>query len=110
MDENQPVYGLQAKGLNGVDEPLKTVQEMASHYISEIEESDNSGEYSIAGYSLGGVLAFEMAKQWIKAGKKISFLGMFDAVAYYSNVCLTKYKRFLKSTNLKTYILKKPSC
>lgn len=97
MDEDQPIFGLQASGLDGKTEPLKTVEEMASHYISEILEFDKSGVYSVAGVSFGGIIAYEMAKQFTEMGYKVNFVGLFDAVAYSSNKNLPKFKRFLKT-------------
>ncbi len=36
MSPDQPVYGLQAKGINGIDEPLTSIEDIAAHYISAI--------------------------------------------------------------------------
>ena len=81
LDPEQPVYGLQAKGLDGVDEPLDTIEGIAAYYISEIMAIDNSGTYALAGFSMGGQIAYEMARQLVVAGNKVSFLGMFDTVS-----------------------------
>ncbi len=97
MDAEQPVYGLQAKGLNGVDEPLKTVAEMASYYISEIRKVKPTGPYALAGFSLGGLIAFEMSLQFIKAGESISFLGLFDTVAFTSSRHFSASKRIKRN-------------
>ena len=81
LDPDQPVYGLQAKGLNGVEEPLDTMESIAAHYISEIMSVDSEGPFAMAGFSLGGRIAYEMARQLTSMGKKVSFLGLFDASA-----------------------------
>ncbi|MCX6248516.1 MAG: amino acid adenylation domain-containing protein [Bacteroidetes bacterium] len=81
LDPEQPVYGLQAKGLNGIDTPLDTLEEIASYYISEIQSIDKEGPYALAGFSLGGRIAYEMARQLEEMGKEISFLGVLDATA-----------------------------
>lgn len=81
LDPEQPVYGLQAKGLNGVDKPLETIEEVASYYISEIMNVDREGPYQLAGYSLGGQIAYEMGRQLKEMGKQVSFVGLFDTVA-----------------------------
>lgn len=81
LDPEQPVYGLQAKGLNGMDEPLTTIESIAAYYISEIQSIDKEGPYALAGFSLGGRIAFEMARQLDEMGKKVSFLGILDATA-----------------------------
>ncbi len=81
MDADQPIYALQAKGLNGDEEPLDSIEDMAAHYISEILRSNPDGPYSLAGYSLGGIIAWEMAKQLKAMGKEVLMLSLFDAVA-----------------------------
>jgi thioesterase domain-containing protein len=81
LDPEQPVYGLQAKGLNGIDEPLDTIEKIAAYYISEIQTIDKEGPYALAGFSLGGRIAYEMARQLNETGKKVSFLGVLDATA-----------------------------
>nr|WP_067062342.1 amino acid adenylation domain-containing protein [Mucilaginibacter sp. L294] len=81
MDEEQPVYGLQAKGLNGIDEPLDVMEEIAANYVDEIINHDPVGPYAVAGYSLGGLIAYEMAKQMLAMGKDVKMLAMFDTYA-----------------------------
>jgi len=81
MDDEQPVYGLQAKGLNGVDEPLDVMEEIAANYITEIIAQNPTGPYALAGYSLGGTIAYEMAHQLIQMGKEVKMLAVFDTYA-----------------------------
>ncbi|HEX8427626.1 amino acid adenylation domain-containing protein [Hymenobacter sp.] len=81
LDADQPIYALQAKGLNGNDEPHGTIEEMAAHYIATIQIVNPNGPYALAGYSFGGIIAFEMAKQLQAAGKTVQFLAMFDTYA-----------------------------
>jgi thioesterase domain-containing protein/acyl carrier protein len=97
MDADQPVYGLQAKGLNGTDQPLKTVFDMAAYYVSEIRKVKPTGPYNLAGFSLGGIIAFEMALQLIESGDSVSFLGLFDTVAFTSKHYFSQYKRIKRS-------------
>ncbi len=97
MDADQPVYGLQAKGLNGTDQPLKTVFDMAAYYVSEIRKVKPTGPYNLAGFSLGGIIAFEMALQLIESGDSVSFLGLFDTVAFTSKQYFSKSKRIKRS-------------
>lgn len=84
MDPDQPVYGLQAKGLNGVDEPLSEIKDIAAHYISAIQAQNPNGPYALAGYSFGGIIAWEMAIQLEAQGKQVKMLAMFDTYAYRS--------------------------
>ncbi|GGF33113.1 non-ribosomal peptide synthetase [Echinicola rosea] len=81
LDEQQPIYGLQSKGLNGIDKPNETVQEMAAHYLQEILEQNPDGPYILGGYSFGGYVAFEMARMLTDMGKQVSKVLMFDTQA-----------------------------
>ncbi|WP_411274154.1 amino acid adenylation domain-containing protein [Daejeonella sp.] len=81
VDPDQPVYGLQAKGLSGVEDPLDDMEEIASSYIEEILEHNPSGPYAIAGYSFGGYVAVEMRNQLEAIGKKVKMLAIFDTNA-----------------------------
>jgi len=81
MDDEQPVYGLQAKGLNGIDEPLDVMEDIAANYIAEIIAQNPTGPYALAGYSLGGTIAYEMAHQLTNMGKEVKMLAVFDTYA-----------------------------
>ena len=85
LDQDQPVYGLQARGLNGKDEPLSRMEDIAAHYISEILKHNPSGPYALAGYSFGGLIAYEMAKQLKEMKKEVVMLGVFDTFAFQSD-------------------------
>ena len=93
MDEEQPVYGLQAKGLNGIDDPLDVMEEIAANYIAEIITQNPTGPYALAGYSLGGTIAYEMARQLIAMGKEVKMLAVFDTYAKQTNIFDPFWKR-----------------
>jgi amino acid adenylation domain-containing protein len=78
MDPEQPVYGLRAAGLDGDQTPLKSIETLAAHYNQQIFSHDPIGPYAIAGYSFGGIIAFEMVKQLKDSGKKVEMLAMID--------------------------------
>ena len=75
---DQPLYGLQAQGLNGIIEPCTDVKVMAANYIKGILNVQPNGPFFIGGGSLGGLIAFEMAQQLKESGKAVQFLAMFD--------------------------------
>ena len=82
LAEDQPVYGLQAKGLDGDVEPDDTVEKIAAHYITEIVASNPEGPYSLAGFSFGGIVAYEMARQLRTQGKRVKIVALFDSYVY----------------------------
>lgn len=102
MDQDQPVYGLQAKGLNGIDQPLEKIEDMAAYYISEILKQNPKGPYAIAGFSFGGIIAFEMAKQFKAMGKEVKMLAMFDTYAYQSDRYDSSFTRLFNKTRYLT--------
>lgn len=81
MDPDQPIYGLQARGLDGTDEPFDRMEDIAAFYISEILQQNPDGPYAVAGYSFGGYVALEMAQQLRAMGKSVKMLAMFDTNA-----------------------------
>ncbi|MES2875218.1 MAG: amino acid adenylation domain-containing protein [Bacteroidota bacterium] len=85
VDPEQPVFGLQAKGLSGMEEPLDDMIEIARSYIVEILEHNPTGPYALAGYSFGGYVAVEMRNQLAAMGKKVNMLAIFDTNAVQSD-------------------------
>ncbi|RYZ34579.1 MAG: non-ribosomal peptide synthetase, partial [Sphingobacteriales bacterium] len=85
MHPDQPVYGLQAKGINSDDEPLDSIEAIAAYYIDAIMAKNPDGPYALAGYSFGGIIAYEMSRQFKERGKEVKLLAMFDSYADQSN-------------------------
>ncbi|MEH1943850.1 MAG: amino acid adenylation domain-containing protein [Nostoc sp.] len=75
----QPVYGLQCQGLDGRQLPHTRIEDMASHYLKEIQTLQPNGPYFLGGYSFGGTVAFEMAQQLHSQGEKVGLLILFDS-------------------------------
>ncbi|MDX6577744.1 MAG: hypothetical protein QOE96_3697 [Blastocatellia bacterium] len=78
LGPDQPFYGLQAKGLNGAEEPHTGIKEMAAHYLKEMREVQPEGPYQLGGRSSGGTIAFEMACQLAAEGQQVSLLALLD--------------------------------
>jgi len=74
-----PVYGIQAVGIDGMEEPLKTIPDMASFYLEVLEEIYPQDPYILIGYSFGGLVALEMAQRLSANGKRIALLVLLDA-------------------------------
>jgi thioesterase domain-containing protein len=74
-----PVYGLQARGLDGEQMPSCNIEEMAAHYIEEIRTVQPEGPYHLGGWSLGGVIAFEMTRQLLAQGESVALLALLDS-------------------------------
>ncbi|MFP2960203.1 amino acid adenylation domain-containing protein [Myxococcus sp. 1LA] len=82
LGPDQPFYAFQAPGLEGEQSPLETVEAMAARYVEALREVQPSGPYRLAGWSLGGVIAFEMARQMEQQGEPVEQLTLIDAYAF----------------------------
>lgn len=81
FSNDQPLYGIQAIGIaKKVDVP-DSLEEIAAYHIKELLMVNPEGPYNLAGYSYGGFIAFEIARQLIAMGKKVGLLGMIDTNA-----------------------------
>jgi len=81
LPQNQPVYGLQAKGLDGITRPSTSVPEMAANYIEAIRSVQPHGPYYLVGYSFGSIVAFEIARQLHIQEQEVAMLGIIDTSA-----------------------------
>ncbi|MDX1523013.1 MAG: thioesterase domain-containing protein, partial [Anaerolineae bacterium] len=82
LGPDQPFYGLQSIGLDGVREPLTSVEEMARHYLAEVRVLQPDGPYHLGGYCFGGNIAYEMAQQLQAEGQAVAFLAMLSSEPY----------------------------
>jgi amino acid adenylation domain-containing protein len=78
LGKAQPFYGLQSAGLVGKHAAHTRVEDMAAHYNKEMRELQPTGPYFIGGRSLGGMIAFEMARQLRAQGEEIGLLALLD--------------------------------
>jgi aspartate racemase len=81
LGPDQPVYGLQSQGLDGSPIGPRTLEEIAAHYVGEIRGFQPEGPYFLGGLSFGGIVAFEMARQFDRQGQKVALLALFDTGA-----------------------------
>jgi amino acid adenylation domain-containing protein len=80
LGPDQPVYGLQAQGIDGRRSPLTRVEAMAAQYLSLVRKVQPTGPYFFTGHSGGGVVAFEMAQQLMREGQEVALLALLDTV------------------------------
>lgn len=78
VKDQRPLYGVQSRGLDGKEPFIETIEEMARAYASEIRQIQPRGPYLLAGGSMGGTVAFEVAQQLIAQGESIQNIIMFD--------------------------------
>ena len=85
-----PVYGFQAKGLDGLEEPLERVEDMAEFYLNSLEDLQPHGPYLLVGYSFGGLVALEMAQRLVRRGEEIALLVLVDAYPHLRHLALAQ--------------------
>jgi pimeloyl-ACP methyl ester carboxylesterase len=73
------IYGMQAKGIDGVEEPLDRIEDMAQYSLDAVKQVQPHGPYFLIGFSLGGLVTLEMAQQLMAQGEKIGLLAMLDS-------------------------------
>ncbi|MDL4774581.1 amino acid adenylation domain-containing protein [Actinomadura xylanilytica] len=78
LGPDQPVYGLQARAFTQAELP-GSVAEMAADYLAQIRTVQPSGPYHLAGWSLGGLVAYEMAARLQAAGEEVGLLALIDS-------------------------------
>jgi acetoacetyl-CoA synthetase len=79
IQSSHPIYGMQAKGIDGVDEPLESIEDMAQFFLDAIKQLQPQGPYLLIGYSLGGLVALEMAQRLTEKGERVAMLAMLES-------------------------------
>lgn len=79
MGMDQPVYGLQPASAKHV----KTFRQMSvyrliSAYIEQIKHIQPHGPYLLSGYSAGGIIVVELARELLRQGNEVGLLVIFD--------------------------------
>jgi amino acid adenylation domain-containing protein len=78
LGKEQPLYGLQPLGLGDSSPTLLQVEGIAAHYIQQIKAAGQKPPRCLIGYSFGGLVALEMARQLMESGEKVSAVALID--------------------------------
>jgi amino acid adenylation domain-containing protein len=78
LGDKQPFYGLQPPGLDGAGRLLRTIEELATHFVDAVRRVQPRGPYFLGGVSFGGMVALEMAQQMMRAGETVGSLTLLD--------------------------------
>ncbi|MGW6795299.1 thioesterase domain-containing protein [Streptomyces chartreusis] len=79
LDVDLPLFAPQARGLDGIDELPTSVADMASDNLHPIREVQSADPYYLLGWSFGGTVAHEMARQLQAMGEEAALLAMLDS-------------------------------
>jgi amino acid adenylation domain-containing protein len=81
LGDEQPIYGIEAQAYKEDVAPFSRIEDMAASYVEAITSYQAHGPYRIGGWSMGGVIAFEMARQLYERGISVDFVIMLDSNA-----------------------------
>ena len=79
LPAERPLYGLRSRGLHGHEALPATLAAMAAEYVTAIRTRQPEGPYLLGGWSLGGVIAAEVARQLVAAGEGVDRLLLLDS-------------------------------
>jgi len=101
FSDTRPVIGIQARGLIGDDAPHEKVEAAAAAYLAEVRAMQPEGPYLLAGYSGGGITAYEMAQQLREAGEEVAVLALLDTPLPVRPTLSRKDKALIKLAELR---------
>jgi acetoacetyl-CoA synthetase len=78
MNCRSAVYGIQGRGLREDEVPSSRVEEMAADYVEQIRSVQPHGPYAVAGFSMGGLIALEIAQQLLQYGEAVDLVALID--------------------------------
>lgn len=79
LGADQPVFGFEAPGFDGIGEPAADMAELAERHVASLRAARPHGPYHLLGWSLGGVVAYEMARRLTAAGERVPVLVLVDS-------------------------------
>lgn len=93
LGESQPFYGLQPKGIDGMQSPLTSIEEIATYYIQAMRTVQPEGPYFLGGFSLGSYMVWEMSQQLHQQGEKVALLALFDGKIRTINIVRQPFRK-----------------
>ncbi len=99
LDPDQPVFCFQARGLDGHETPFRTVEEMAAHYLRELQAKQPKGPYYLGGKHVGSLIALEMAQRLTAQGHHVELLVLLGSINLRANPALRRLARNRAGSN-----------
>ncbi len=98
LNDDQPLYGL-CNAYNPNFKPPARIEQLAEIYVREMRQVQPEGPYHICGFSVGGLIAYEMARQLVRKGQQVQYLALIDPV--FSNHKWSRVKWMMNSFTVK---------
>ncbi|OQE47486.1 hypothetical protein PENCOP_c001G06022 [Penicillium coprophilum] len=83
---DRPIYAMRPRGFNPGEETFQDLADLHATYYNALKQKQPTGPYALAGYSYGGMVAFELAKKLEATGDEVKFIGSFDLPPYIKHV------------------------
>ncbi|MFZ0200825.1 MAG: alpha/beta fold hydrolase [Candidatus Sulfotelmatobacter sp.] len=93
IETSHSIYGMQARGIDGVNKPFTTIEAMAQFHLDAIKELQPVGPYLLIGYSLGGLVALEIAQRLLAGGEKVALLALVDSYPHKNHLPAPQRRR-----------------
>ncbi|WP_253894822.1 non-ribosomal peptide synthetase [Corallococcus exercitus] len=81
LGNDRPVYGVFAPGLEDGELPPSSMESLARLYLEQVRDVQPHGPYRLAGWSFGGLVVYELARQLQALGETVEFLALLDSLA-----------------------------
>ena len=78
LGADQPVWSFESPLLRGEPNPYSSLETFVARYLTDLRAAQPEGPYWLAGYSFGGICAYEMARQLRRDGAEVAFVGVVD--------------------------------
>lgn len=78
LGDEFPIHMLEAPWWDGRSCEIRTVEQLATHHVAQIQRLQPAGPYLLGGHSFGGLLAYEIARQLAAAGHDIALVAISD--------------------------------
>lgn len=96
IKSRHPIYGMQSRGMDGVDRPFERIEDLAQYFLDAIRELQPHGPYILIGYSLGGLVTLEMAQRLTQKGEKIALLAMVESYPHATQLPLGQHADIIR--------------
>ena len=97
MDKEQPLHAIESYNLYSGERMIESIQGLAEQYVTYIRSVQAQGPYYLGGWSFGGVVAFEIARQLVEQGEIVRNVFLLDSVIFHShsNMDVSQFERII---------------
>ncbi|HEV7508315.1 MAG TPA: non-ribosomal peptide synthase/polyketide synthase [Thermoanaerobaculia bacterium] len=81
LEPGRALLAFRCQGVDGDREPLASVERMASSYVEQLQALQPAGPYLLGGWSIGGMIAWDMARQLEQRGERVALVALLDTWA-----------------------------